>query len=71
MGDCNASYAKDNDNREFKGILSLNSFHQLIKHPTRVSKEYSSVIDIILTNKDNIKTAKVIPSTLSDHDMIA
>jgi len=45
-------------------------FYRLIKHPTCVSKESSSTTDIILTNKDNIKAAKVIPSTLSDHDMI-
>ena len=70
MGDCNANFTKDNDNREFKSILSLNGFKQLIRQPTRVTKESSTIIDIIASNKDNIKNVKVIPSTLSDHEMV-
>ena len=71
MGDCNVNYAKENDNKEFKTILSLNGFHQLIKKPTRVTRDSSTIIDIIATNKNNIKTVRVIPSTLSDHEMVA
>ena len=70
MGDCNVNYGKDNDNREFKSLLSLNGFKQLIKQPTRVTKDSSTIIDIIAVNKDNIKTVKVIPTTMSDHDMV-
>ena len=70
LGDCNANYAKSNDNREFKSILTLNGFKQLIKKPTRTTQHTSSIIDIIATNKENIKLANVIPTTLSDHDMV-
>ena len=70
LGDCNANYAKSNDNREFKSILTLNGFKQLIKKPTRTTQHTSSMIDIIATNKENIKLANVIPTTLSDHDMV-
>jgi exonuclease III len=37
MGDCNVNYANKGDNREFKSILSLNGFNQLIKQPTRIT----------------------------------
>jgi len=63
MGDCNVNYAKSNDNREFKSILSLNGFKQLVNEPTRTTHLTSTIIDIIATNKENIKETKVIPSS--------
>jgi hypothetical protein len=51
--------------------LSIYGYKQFIKQPTRITKNTSTIIDIIASNKENIKRIKVIPTTFSDHDMVA
>ena len=55
------------DKREFKSDLSLNGFKLLVNEPTLLT---STIIDIIATNKENIKETKVIPSSFNDHGMV-
>ncbi len=50
LGDFNADYLKPNDNKEIKGIFQLFGFKQLIKTATRITKESSTLIDLIATN---------------------
>ena len=45
-------------------------FKQLIKQPTRITKDSPTIIDINAVNKDNIKMVKVKPTTMSDDDMV-
>ena len=71
MGDCNADYNKKDDCKEFKKVLLLNGFTQMIKSPTRVTKDSSTIIDIIASNNEsNIKDTVTIPTSLSDHFMV-
>ena len=42
-----------------------------MKQPTRLTDHSSTIIDIIASNKENIKRVIVIPTTFSDYDMVA
>jgi len=69
-GDCNVNYDK-NDTCEFKSLLAINGFKQLIKEKTRTTQQSSTLIDIIATTSTNtIKLVDVIQTTFSDHDMV-
>ena len=51
--------------------ILLNGFTQMIKSPTRVTKDSSAIIDIIASNNEsNIKDTVTIPTSLSDHFMV-
>ena len=54
----------------YKTVQRIN-FKQLIDKATRITKESSTLLDLFATNSPkNVTLAKVIPSTLSDHDML-
>ena len=56
---------------QYKQFLSHFGLKQLIKHPTRVTCETSTLIDDILTNSaENISQCGVFDIGLSDHQMI-
>ena len=59
-----------NDNNEFKSFLSISGFRQLVKQPTRLTDNSSTIIDIIASNKENIKRLIVIPTAFSDYDKL-
>ena len=70
-GDFNINYSKRNDHPGLKQTISTNGFKQIIKAPTRITNESATLIDLILTTHPlNISTHKVIPTSLSDHDMV-
>lgn len=46
-GDLNCNYMKSSDHEDHKNIIKVNGLKQLIKQPTRVTKETSILIDII------------------------
>ena len=72
LGDFNANYLKKNDCKELKDIISLHGYKQVIKKPTRVTEESSTLIDIILSNSESVLSKiAVVPLSLTDHDMIA
>ena len=59
------------DDVDIKNALTTYGFTQVVKKPTRTTKESSTLIDIIATNNvKNIKYVAVIPLSLSDHDMV-
>lgn len=71
LGDINCNYLT-NCHKEVKRIFNVNGCKQLIKSATRVTSESATLIDVILTNRPaNISSVKNIPSSLSDHDIIA
>ena len=57
--------------RDLKGIFSSFNLAQLIDRATRITKDSATLLDLFATNfPRTITLAKVIPSTLSDHDML-
>ena len=69
LGDFNADYLKPNDNKEIKGVFQL--FEQLIKTATRITKESSTLIDLIaINNPQSISKSNVFATSISDHDMV-
>ena len=71
LGDMNVDYLKRNDNKDIKSIIAENGFTQVIKSPTRITKESKSLIDIIATNRpESISSSIVFPSSISDHDLV-
>ena len=51
LGDFNVNFLAKNNHAEFKAILNIRGFKQIIKKPTRVTCTTKSLIDIILSNK--------------------
>ena len=49
----------------------MNGFKQLIKKPTRIAENTSTIIDVLLTNSpENVVRTDVITTNFSDHEMI-
>jgi hypothetical protein len=49
----------------------MHNYQQLIDSPTRITKDTSTLIDVILTNvKRNVASVITAPLSLSDHDLI-
>ena len=60
-----------NSTKVMKRILSSFKLKQLIDKATRITKESSTLLDLFATNSPkNLTLAKVILSTLSDHDLL-
>ena len=71
IGDINCDYANTEGHQDIKTLFSTNGFKHVIKKPTRVTENTSTVIDVILTNSpENIIHTDVITTNLSDHEMI-
>ena len=71
LGDLNADYLKRSCCKHLKDIIRLQGYKQLIKSPTRVTSESSTLIDVILTNNEHVISATdTSPLNLSDHDLV-
>ena len=71
LGDININYKKRTEHRDEKGIIAGQGFKQLIKDPTRITADSSSLIDVLVSNKPStISKTAVIPLSLTDHDCI-
>ena len=72
MGDMNVNYLKENDHEVIKDIFTDNGFKQILNTPTCVTDQTFSLIDLLFVNNNqNISYKTVIPTRLSDHDLIA
>ena len=70
-GDINCDYTNPESHRDVKSCLSMNGFKQLIKTPTRITENISTIIDVLLTNSpENIVRTYVITTNFSYHEMI-
>ena len=70
-GDINCASANPESHRDVKSCLSMNGFKQLIKKPTRIAENTSTIIDVLLTNSpENVVRTDVITTNFSDHEMI-
>ena len=71
LGDLNCNYLVNSDHKEIKHIISASGLKQLIKSPTRITNQSSTLVDVICSNEpQNINITKVIPTGLSDHEMV-
>ena len=69
IGDTTCDFLKRNDH---KNILSSYGIEQQIKDPTRITKQTSTLIDIIATtHPESVKSSIVLGSPLSDHEIVA
>ena len=66
------NFLKPSNNKSINSTLIENGFTQMIKKPTRISKDSKTLIDIIATNRPStIAASEVVPSSTSDHDLVA
>ena len=71
IGDLHINYLKNDNHRNLKDNIALLGLNQIVNKPTRLTKDSSTLIDIILTNRPgNLCSVNVILSSLSDHDII-
>jgi len=71
IGDFNCNYLDKKHSSDLKEQLSLNGLIQVIKQPTRTTDTCETLIDLLFTNKpEHLSDIKVIPSAISDHDVI-
>ena len=70
MGDFNVNY-NSNSNKDLKNAMKANGFKQIVTSSTRITKDSSTIIDLIFVNKPpHYQTVKVIATSLSDHEMV-
>ena len=72
MGDLNINYLDKTNHADIKTLLTLWGLTQTITQPTRTNENSSTLIDVILTNRQNnlLSQTYVVPISFSDHDMI-
>ena len=69
--DSNVNFLKRSDNCEFKSILQLFSFKQLIGRPTKINNYTESLIDTIASNNcASIKDTAIVPYGIAGHELI-
>ena len=57
-------------NKEAQEHSKSMNMTQVVNEPTRVTREYQTLIDVICTSQpQNIMSVKVVNSALSDHDI--
>lgn len=71
LGDFNCNYLDKKHCTDLKEQLKLNGLIQVITEATRTTGTSQSLIDLLFSNKPEYLTEiKVIPSAVSDHDII-
>ena len=71
MGDLNFNFIKKSSDADIQSIIDVNGLKQMVKDPTRITRESSTLIGVICTNKpQSITRDDVIPACLSDHELI-
>ena len=70
LGDLNCNYLGNKSNVSLKDLFKLHGFKQIIKTARRIAKCSSTLIDVILTNRQDVLNANSIISSLSDYNVI-
>jgi hypothetical protein len=73
LGDlkCNVLDTNDPGHRSLLDFCTCFNLTQLVDKPTRITEHSRTLIDVILTSsKNNIKQTKVMPNSISDHDVV-
>ncbi len=70
LGELNDDYSCTNSKQ--RNILSTTRLCQIVETPTRVITNYTTLLNVIITNTPNIIIAsEVTPSPIFDHDLIS
>lgn len=73
LGDLNCNVLKTNDaaSQILINFCSALNLTQMVKQPTRIIETSTTLIDVLLaSNTDLVKDVKVLPCSISDHDMV-
>ena len=71
LGDMNTDYLQQSKDKNIKRIISTNGLKQVIEKPTRVTKDSSMLIDIIVTSHEqNILKTITYANSISDLDLV-
>ena len=71
LGDLNVNYLKKADSKSIKEMLNLYGLNQLITQETRITEQFKTLIECILTShSDWVYEHDVKPTSISDHDMV-
>ena len=71
LGDLNVNYPRQQNNKEIKHIINVNGFKQIIKAPTRITKDSKTLIGVIATtHEQNIVHSITYANSISDHDLV-
>ena len=73
LGDLNCNVLRSQDPAAQALVNFCTSFNlsQVVNQPTRITETSESLIDVILaSNKNLVKETEVVPSSISDHDLI-
>ena len=71
LWDLNVNHLISSKEKELKDMIRLEGFEPLVKSPTRVTQDSSTLIDVILTkNEQAIASTDVAPLNMSDHVLI-
>ena len=71
LGDLNVDYLRQQNNKEIKHIINVNGLKQIIKAPTRITKDSKTLIDVIATtHEQNIANSITYANSISDHDLV-
>ena len=70
LGDINCDYLQQNKQHEVKCTLRMHGLKQIVQNVTRVTKEASTLTDIIaMMHKHNVAKQITVASSISDHDL--
>ena len=72
MGDVNIDFndKKDAATKKIISLIKPYGLSQLIKQPTRFSRDKDSILDVFITNSGSIRNVGVCDVNISDHQMI-
>lgn len=69
--DLSAKRSLPTECKQLKSLLKAENLTQLIKQPTRITQDSSTLLDVIITNCPQIVSESgVLSMSLSDHDMV-
>ena len=70
LGDINCNYLQQKKQPEVKRTLRMHGLKQIVQNATRVTKETSTLIDVIATTHEhNVAKQITEPISISDHDL--
>ena len=68
--DLNCNHSKKSQSKRTKEIIKSNGLKQMIKSPTRITKETSTLMDIIAcSHGDLVAKASIYSKAISDHEL--
>ena len=70
LGDINCDYLKRSSHPGIKSVFTSHGLKQIVKKPTRITRETSTLIDVIATShENNVNKYITCPNSLSDHNL--